>query len=40
MVALRVMPHDALYVRRERRSGSVLPADYTAHKAVPTRLVC
>ncbi len=40
MVALHVMPHDALYVRRERRSGSVLPADYTAHKAVPTRLLC
>ncbi|HVG03221.1 MAG TPA: septal ring lytic transglycosylase RlpA family protein [Nitrospira sp.] len=40
MVALRRMPQDALYVRRERRNGSVLPADYTAHKAVPTRLVC
>ena len=39
-VALRLMPRDALYVRRERRSGSVLPADYTAHRAVPTRLVC
>ena len=35
MAALRLIPHDALYVRRERRSGGVLPADYQAHRAVP-----
>lgn len=39
MVALRLMPHDALYVRRERRSGTVLPADYMAHRAIPALMV-
>ncbi|MGZ9203854.1 MAG: septal ring lytic transglycosylase RlpA family protein, partial [Nitrospira sp.] len=38
-VALRLMPQEALFVRRERRSGSVLAADYTAHRAVPVLLV-
>lgn len=31
----RRMPQEALYVRRERRIGSMLAADYTAHSTVP-----
>ena len=38
-VALRLMPQEALYVRRERRSGSVLAADHLAHRDVPSLLV-
>jgi rare lipoprotein A len=39
MVTPRHMPPEALYVRRERRSGSVLAADHTAHRTVPALLV-
>ena len=38
-VALHLMPQEALYVRRERRHGSVLAADHLAHSAVPGLLV-
>jgi rare lipoprotein A len=37
--ALRFLPHEALYVRRERRSGSMLAVDHTAHRTVPVLLV-
>ena len=39
VMALRLMPHEALHVRRERRSGTVLAADHIAHRAVPMGLV-
>lgn len=38
-VPVRMMPQDALYVRRERRIGSMLAADYTAHHTVPGLIV-
>jgi rare lipoprotein A len=39
LVAPRFVPQEALYVRRERRSGSVLAADHTAHRTVPVLLI-
>ena len=39
VVTLRLIPQEAMYVRRERRSGSALAADYTAHRTVPVLLV-
>jgi rare lipoprotein A (peptidoglycan hydrolase) len=36
---LRLMPQEALYVRRERRIGSILAADHTAHNTVPVLIV-
>ena len=39
MVARRRMPHEAWYIRRERRSGSVLAADHTAHRPVPVLFI-
>ena len=39
IVALRPMPQEALYVRRERRSGSMLASDHTAHTSVAMLLV-
>ncbi|MGZ8393917.1 MAG: septal ring lytic transglycosylase RlpA family protein [Nitrospira sp.] len=35
----RMMPREALYVRRERRIGSMLAADHTAHNTVPVLIV-
>ncbi|MBX3237852.1 MAG: septal ring lytic transglycosylase RlpA family protein [Nitrospiraceae bacterium] len=35
VVQIREMPKEALYVRRERRIGSMLAADHTAHNTVP-----
>ena len=39
MVAFRLMPQKAWYVRRERRSGSMLAADHLAHRDVSSLLV-
>ncbi|HVG01822.1 MAG TPA: septal ring lytic transglycosylase RlpA family protein [Nitrospira sp.] len=36
---IRMMPQEALYVRRERRIGSILAANHTAHKTVPVLIV-
>ena len=36
---LRMMPQEALYVRRERRIGNMLAADHSAHSTVPGLLV-
>jgi peptidoglycan lytic transglycosylase len=36
---VRMMPQEALYVRRERRIGSILAADHTAHNTVPGLIV-
>lgn len=36
---IRMMPQEALYVRRERRIGSMLAADHTAHNTVPVLIV-
>lgn len=36
---VRMMPREALYVRRERRIGSMLAADHTAHNTVPVLIV-
>ena len=36
---IRMMPQEALYVRRERRIGSMLAADYTAHNIVPGLII-
>ncbi|MBI4002525.1 MAG: septal ring lytic transglycosylase RlpA family protein [Nitrospira defluvii] len=38
-VPVRMMPQEALYVRRERRIGSMLAADHTAHNTVPVLVV-
>ena len=38
-VPVRMMPREALYVRRERRIGSMLAADHTAHNIVPVLIV-
>lgn len=38
-VPVRMMPQEALYVRRERRIGSMLAADHTAHNTVPVLIV-
>ncbi len=38
-VPVRMMPQEALYVRRERRIGSMLAADHTAHHTVPSLIV-
>ena len=38
-VPVRMMPQEALYVRRERRIGSMLAADHTAHNIVPVLIV-
>ena len=38
-VPLRMMPQEALYVRRERRIGSMLAADHSAHNTVPVLIV-
>ncbi len=38
-VPVRMMPQEALYVRRERRIGSMLAADHTAHNTVPMLIV-
>ena len=35
----RMMPQEALYVRRERRIGSMLAADHSAHNTVPGLIV-
>jgi len=34
-----MMPQEALYVRRERRIGSMLAADHTAHNTVPVLIL-
>ncbi len=34
-VPVRMIPQEALYVRRERRIGSILAANHTAHNTVP-----
>lgn len=39
VVPLRMMPQEALYVRRERRIGSMLAADHSAHNTVPGLIV-
>ena len=39
LVTTRIMPQEALYVRRERRIGSMLAADHTAHHTVPMLIV-
>ena len=36
---IRMMPQEALYVRRERRIASMLAADHTAHNTVPVLVV-
>lgn len=36
---IRMMPQEALYVRRERRIGSILAANHTAHNTVPVLIV-
>ncbi len=36
---VRMMPQEALYVRRERRIASMLAADHTAHNTVPVLIV-
>ena len=36
---VRMNPGEALYVRRERRIGSILAADHTAHNTVPVLIV-
>ena len=36
---VRMMPQEALYVRRERRIGSMLAADHTAHNTVPVLIL-
>jgi rare lipoprotein A len=36
---VRLMPQEAIYVRRERRIGSMLAADHTAHNTVPVLVV-
>ena len=38
-VTIRIMPQEALYVRRERRNGSMLAVDHTAHHTVPVLIV-
>ena len=38
-VPVRMMPQEALYVRRERRIGSLLAADHTAHNTVPVLIL-
>jgi rare lipoprotein A len=38
-VPIRLMPQEALYVRRERRNGSMLAVDHTAHHTVPVLIV-
>ena len=38
-VPVRMMPQEALYVRRERRIGSLLAADHAAHNTVPVLIV-
>lgn len=38
-VPVRLMPQEALYVRRERRIGSMLAADHTAHNTVPVLIL-
>jgi rare lipoprotein A len=38
-VPTRMMPQEALYVRRERRIGSMLAADHTAHNTVPVLIL-
>ncbi len=35
----RMMPQEALYVRRERRIGSLLAADHSAHNIIPVLIV-
>jgi len=39
VLPLRLMPQEALYVRRERRIGNMLAADHSAHSTVPGLLV-
>lgn len=36
---MRMLPQEAIYVRRERRIGSMLAADHTAHNTVPVFVV-
>ena len=36
---VRIIPQEALYVRRERRIGSILAANHTAHNTVPALVV-
>ncbi|MCK6501682.1 MAG: septal ring lytic transglycosylase RlpA family protein, partial [Nitrospira sp.] len=36
---MRMLPQEAIYVRRERRIGSMLAADHTAHNTVPVLVV-
>jgi len=36
---IRLIPQEAIYVRRERRIGSMLAADHTAHNTVPVLVV-
>jgi len=38
-VPVRMMPQEALYVRRERRIGSMLAADHTAYNTIPVLIV-
>jgi rare lipoprotein A len=38
-VPVRMMPQEALYVRRERRIGSMLANDHTAHNTIPVLIV-
>ncbi len=38
-VASRIRSQEALSVRRERRTGSILAADHTAHQTVPVLIV-
>ncbi|MCC2642722.1 MAG: exported protein of unknown function, putative Rare lipoprotein [Nitrospira sp.] len=38
-VPVRMMPQEALYVRRERRIGSMLANDHTAHNTIPMLIV-
>lgn len=38
-IPVRMMPQEALYVRRERRIGSMLAADHTAHNTVPVLIL-
>jgi rare lipoprotein A len=39
LMPVRELPKEALYVRRERRNGSMLAADHTAHNTVPVLVV-
>ena len=39
VIPARMMPQEAIYVRRERRIGNMLAADHTAHNTVPALVV-